>query len=341
MDTLTSVQIRAIKRALKALGICWDESSISVTKFTGGVTNQFFILERAGEPQHLIRMNGVLWPPFTRHHEAENLESLHRAGLPTRVLINDVLGGIQICAAPNKKRSLDYLFAQDPSLDLMTPVAKAMRQYHGVSQFSGHYPLGLTLENSLRRSLRQLTAPGAQKTLQKLASVIFKLIKVVTEDHDNHVFSHNDPLPSSIFFDQSEASQVSIVDWEYSGQNHRVYDLAIVAHKLKLNSADAMSFVQAYDPDNRFNSVYYFTFMRPIISFLIGLWEGSAMHSTSQLALRFSIQEALRVSAVNKIKFEYRLASAPCTPSCGHSLVFEDMTEGFEESSAVHMCSMS
>lgn len=64
-----------VVRVLRGFGVepsaSWGDQV--AFRFDGGVTNHFLQLDRSDGRRCLVRLNGQLWPPFTRADEAQHL----------------------------------------------------------------------------------------------------------------------------------------------------------------------------------------------------------------------------------------------------------------------------
>jgi hypothetical protein len=135
------------------------------------------------------------------------------------------------------------------------------------------------------------------------------MLSTIHSDVGNQVSSHNDLLPSSIYIDKN---RISFVDWEYSAENHRSYDLAWLSMKASLTPHQEQKLVTAYDKTDHLNIQYSVAVMKPIINYLLLLWHLSSKAAnaiTSNLLLRslaMNIQEAISKQSAKKMVSELR-----------------------------------
>src|SRR3990167_2143388 len=73
-----------------------------------GVTNRFLKIHDIWGKSYLIRINGALWPPFTRADELSNLIELRRRHIFTNVIYHDPNGAFQICKYWDKKYASNH-----------------------------------------------------------------------------------------------------------------------------------------------------------------------------------------------------------------------------------------
>ncbi len=228
------------------------------------ITNQFLKVEDTFGNFYLIRINGKLWEPFTREDEAFNLLDLKRRGININVIYIDEQQLFQICTLYDTDSQFEVAHNKTNSRLLLQRIARGIKTFHRECEFKGHYPLPNSVANAFSRvsKVRQVETLGLYKN-------ILSIIQVLRADTKNHVSSHNDLLPSSIY---CRNNQIAFVDWEYSGQNHRAYDLALFSIKASLTGLQEKYLVSQYDPNNQFQLLYSVALMKPVVSFLLTLW---------------------------------------------------------------------
>lgn len=231
-------------------------------------TNQFIKVTDNNKQEYLIRINGKLWAPFTRKGEDYNLSELKQNKLNTQVIVN--AEEFQICRLEPEKNQLAAIKKQGlsllPTLEL---VARKIRNYHDTAKFKNYYKTGEIIQNSFTR-----ISEDQQKKLAAFYKLILSMLYTLHNDTEKQVASHNDLLLSSIYLKKDD--EVAIVDWEYSGINHRSYDLAFLLVKLLPTLQEEELFLDAYDPDHKFNLNFSVKLMKPIINFTFLLWNTSS-----------------------------------------------------------------
>ncbi|MBX3710269.1 MAG: hypothetical protein KF702_11100, partial [Gammaproteobacteria bacterium] len=122
------------------------------------------------------------------------------------------------------------------------------------------------------------------------------MLSTFNSDEKNQVSSHNDLLPSSIYLDKN---RISFVDWEYSAENHRSYDLSFFSIKYSLTPEQEQKLVASYDATGNLNMQYSVAVMKPIVNFLLLLWNLSSKQTNAITAntllylLTMNIQNAI------------------------------------------------
>lgn len=207
-----------------------------------GVTNQFIEDIEIHDKRYLIRINGALWPPYTRDTEASSLASLKQIGLDTNVLFNGV--EFQICKQPNKEHTLASLLSKGSESDIraaLTLIAKEIAKYQKVQGEMIKYPLSKMLNDAMLAVSMKLSAHhDVLDTLQSFSETCQKIITVLNNYSQGEVFSHCDLDATSVYVDLPH-SKVTIVDWEYSASSYWSNDLAMLGRFLTDDQFDYFS----------------------------------------------------------------------------------------------------
>ena len=220
-------RLQEINDEFKRNGIILKEELDDSKKYVlqDSVTNQFMKVEDVNGNKYLVRINGKLWPPFTGEGENYNLNQLRENNIDTNVIVNNNKLGFQIChlSEENNKFSESTMSIKTDSLN---KIAREIKKFHRISDFKNHYPIAGTIDNSLKR-----VPTPEQNKLSTYHMLILSMLDTINSDQKNMVSAHNDLLPSSIYI---EKNKISFVDWEYSAQNHRGYDLALFSDPLQI-----------------------------------------------------------------------------------------------------------
>lgn len=104
------------------------------------------------------------------------------------------------------------------------------------------------------------------------------------------------------------------MDWEYSAENHRSYDLAFFSIKSSLTPEQEKKLVTAYDASGDLNMQYSVAVMKPIINFLLLLWSLSSKQANAitanilLLSLTTNIQEAIYKQSAKTLLSEIKFS---------------------------------
>jgi thiamine kinase-like enzyme len=283
-------QLEFIQRAFNELEI-QPKTPLHLSSFAymeESVTNKFIKVAALDGTVYLVRINGQLWPPFSRTSEESNLNNLQFNSIDTTVIYNNKNKGIQICKLRDKKSCFSELNTNYRVLFFIF-LAKQLRYIHNTCQFEGNYPVQKTIFSSFNRLPQK-----SQRFLNRYYGLVMLLIGALCRDTKNHVSSHNDLLPSSIYM-KDDLTGLSIVDWEYSAKNHRSYDLAFFLIKARTSAKEERQLLRAYDPSDSLNTHYNVSLMKPVIRFLLMTWASpsSGVIDTDIVSLNIDMQNAL------------------------------------------------
>ncbi len=218
---------------------------------------------------------------------------------------NDEKSVFQICKLMDKKNNCSFfLDKKNNKRSLLKEVSSKIREVHDKCNFDGTYPLGKTICSAYNR----LTNENQNRLLNSY-NLILSMLLVIIADYKNHVSSHNDLLPSSVY---CENDKVQFVDWEYSGENHRSYDLAWFSIKSSLDFIQENNLLLQYDYKDELDLFYSFSLMKPVISLLLTLWSSTTKSNAQPLSLLLDrvstdIQQAITYTSARKIMTETRI----------------------------------
>ncbi len=148
-----NTRLKEIKKAFKTNGIILKEELDDSKKYAmkESVTNQFMKVEDINGDQYLIRINGKLWPPFTREGEDYNLKQLKDSHINTTVIVNNTELGFQICRLNDDKNRFNEMPKDDKKENLLKKIAIGIKKFHRIINFKNNYPIASTINNSLKR----------------------------------------------------------------------------------------------------------------------------------------------------------------------------------------------
>lgn len=263
------------------------------------ITNSFLKVKDIYENSYLVRINGKLWPPFTRENEDHNLKILASNKIDTSVLSNNIEQGFQICFYNNQQQNFTHILNDKNKHFILKKLSFLIGKYHRLKNFNHD----LSLIDTLLHSFASLSEAN-KNIVRSYYPMILSILDTLNSDLQNKVSCHNDLLPSSIYI---KGNNLSIVDWEYSGTNHRSYDLAMFSIKASLNEQQEKFFLSAYDPKNLYDTKYTVALMKPFIIVLLLQWNLSAKNPDTglsinlQLKLYENLQKALSINAVRTL----------------------------------------
>lgn len=311
-------KIESIERFFSKKEITLKENleNIKSTEMKESVTNKFFPVESKKNEKYLIRINGKLWPPFTRESEHHNLKELKKNKIETTVFTNSYKNGWQICKITEGKSFSEI--TTEKRKKYLKKLSISIKKYQKIKNFQNNYSLPNTIENSML----SLKSKNTQK-IRDYYEIILSMAIVLHLDEKNQIFSHNDLLPSSIYFSKKNAH---IVDWEYSGRNHRCYDLSLFSIKSTLSETEEEKLTYYYDYLNQHDTQYCFTLMKPVVNFLLLIWSMPRQTENSEIA-QSSLYINMLIYIQNAITYQSIRNKAYIPLTTSEDLLEEDLVE--------------
>jgi thiamine kinase-like enzyme len=270
----------AIKTAFGELNIDLQHEELSDCSMLHSKTNKFMQVKAKDGEIYLIRINGKLWPPFERPSEANNLEMLRQKKIKTNVIHNG--SEFQICYFKPEEKRFSMIIDEDMKMECLEKVAESIKNYQAAVEFQNVLSIRKDL---VEKAFNQMLSDKKTK-LNFYYEIIKKIIFVVEHDRKDHVSSHNDLLPSDIYYIDGE---IIIVDWEYSALNHPFYDLAHLSVLSSLTMEQDQAFLTTYNKSIKNFSIgqgHSFILMKAIISFLLLTWNRDPTKD-EQLTIKF------------------------------------------------------
>ena len=216
---------QAILAALRNLQAYRDLSGdhFSATRL-GGLTNMVYRVEIAGE-KLIVRLPGAGTEAYIdRHVEAANARAAARAGVAPALLWADPASGVMIT------RCIEPATTMTPALFATTKGAPAragaaLAQLHNCGEtFEFRFELFAMIDE-----YRALLAKKNAELPEGYSDIVAAALPVRSALAANPVAlapCHNDPLCENFLDD---GARIWIVDWEYSGMNDPLWDLADLA----------------------------------------------------------------------------------------------------------------
>jgi thiamine kinase-like enzyme len=206
----------------------------------GGITNHNFQL-RFGDREAFLRIPGKDTELLGINRESERLAAEHAAALgiaPSLLeagenhLVTELIDGGPI--------DNELLRAHPES------AARALRAFHDSEL---QLPVRFWVPDLLERyadivAERGRSLPAAYARTQELTKAIAHVLPLVAPAP-----CHNDLLPGNVLARRAQPTEAVLVDWEYAGMGHRLFDLGNLAVNNEFDDAAEEKLLAAYFPD--------------------------------------------------------------------------------------------
>lgn len=217
-------------------------SSISQVSFLGGMTNKNYIVNTETD-SYVVRIPGAMTENLiVRDNEAANSLAMSEAGFNVETCFFDSTSGIKITKYLSESCTLDhqsiknfsnlkfiaeklYLLHQSPiKLANRFDVFEEFDKYMGLLKNKAHF-------YQYNDSIADLL-------------VFFQTIQLYfSQNMTSLTVCHNDLVPENILLKENN---VYFIDWEYSGMNDPMFDIAAFLLEAKLDKTQQDFFLQCY-----------------------------------------------------------------------------------------------
>jgi thiamine kinase-like enzyme len=241
---MSDQDINAAREALRGIKLFWclDDGDIKIKRL-GGLTNQVFYLDHAGE-QYVLRLPGAGTEEYiNRKNEAQAAKAAALAGVSPDVVYCDDKAGILIT------RFVDNAVTMSPTKfaapgEAAARAGYALRKLHDSgAKFATRFELFKMIDDYLKiLSTKDVDLPLGYHAVLDDA----EMVRAALNAHAlPSVASHCDPLCEN-FIDTGK--RMWIVDWEYSGMNDPMWDLGdLVVEGSLSHDAEAQLFLAYFN----------------------------------------------------------------------------------------------
>ena len=224
------IKIQSIKNLIKnVLGV--EENNIGEIKLLGGMTNKNYKVI-INNKNYVLRIPGNgTEQMINRLDEKINSTLACDLALDTNLLYFDEVSGIKIAEFIENAETLNGEMAKrEENMRLTLEILKKL--HNSDLKFNNCFDVYTKIEE-YEELLRAANGNNFDDYLEVKEEVI-KLKAVMNELGVNLVPCHNDTVPEN--FVKSGDEKIYLIDWEYSGMNDRMWDLA--AHSLECDFSE-------------------------------------------------------------------------------------------------------
>ncbi len=225
------------ERLAKALALVPGWTGATATRIHGGITNQSYRVDVAGE-QFVLRLDGNSAQALgiDRKNELVALRAMADLGIGAELMFVDDAAGVLVTRlVPGRP-----LEPQDLRLPSAAErIARLVRRVHDGPSFAGVFS-PFTVVRDYREKAARLgtTIADADEAFAIMASVEQCLGPEPTLRP-----CHNDLLAANLLI---AGTELHIIDWEYAAMGDPMFDLASFVTNLELADADAEQLFEAY-----------------------------------------------------------------------------------------------
>lgn len=261
--------------ALNLLNI--SDYNFNITQLSGGMTNKTFLIE-SGDNKLVLRVGGFGTSSFiNRENEDYNARLASDYYLNVPIYWSNCENGSQLTRFFENSIPFSKIQHQDSTYKFfLLQIVKALKKLHSIEK---RFSNDINIFEINERYLNIINRSGVSlpQSFSEIKKGIDRIKSIFGKYTINLVPSHNDTTPSNFLFIQSkqnkEDTSLKIIDWEYSGNNDRLWDLVYFFIESELNEKDQEFFLKHYfHKEKTDNLKHWINIYKPLICFSITLW---------------------------------------------------------------------
>lgn len=228
------------------------EEEVGEITAAGGMTNKNYKVEIQNKP-YILRVPGLgTEDMINRKEEKLNAQIGYELGIDTRVLFFDDNTGIKISRFIDNAETLNGVTAKkEENMRLTSGILKKLHS-SGV-EFKNRFDVFEKIEH-YEKLLKEAKGNNFKDYYEVKERVM--ALKDLLDNLDVKILScHNDAVPEN--FIKSGEDRIYLIDWEYSGMNDPMWDLAAHAIECNFSENDEELFLNLYfgkNPEEKFKT---------------------------------------------------------------------------------------
>lgn len=228
-----------------------DESEIEEVALAGGMTNKNYKVKISGK-DYILRIPGNgTESMISRINEKHNSKLANELGIDTHILYFDEVSGIKISELIEDAETINSQTAKRE--DIMESTTSILRKLHNSGlKFNNTFDVFKEIVK-YEQLLKEANGNNFKDYLDirtKVMSLENKLEKLGREIKP----CHNDTVAEN--FIKGKNDKLYLIDWEYSGSNDPMWDLAAHIIECDFNTDEEELFIQKYFETNKVEEKY-------------------------------------------------------------------------------------
>ncbi|HDR0611423.1 choline/ethanolamine kinase family protein [Pasteurella multocida] len=235
----------------------------------GGMTNRNFLVEGDNNKKYVLRIPGNMTSSLiNRKYEKLNslLMSEHNFNVKTKYFNDE--SGIKITYFLENSFSLDHSTIKNDMYLKM--IAERLYKLHNSNiKLSNKFDVLLEFKKYLSLLKEPSNFYDFNENIREICIFFEKTSIYLIDKYNKLVPCHNDLVPENILI---KDNRIYFIDWEYSGMNHPLFDIAAFFLESKLLQEQQESFLKYYNNNINFNliknDIIAFQFTQDVLWFL-------------------------------------------------------------------------
>lgn len=216
--------------------------------FLGGMTNKNYLLETK-ENRYVIRVPGAMTSELiSRHNEALNSMIMSDSGFNADTCYFNAESGVKITKYLPQHEALDHKTVRNKD-NLRTIAEKLYSLHNSGIQLKNEFNVFSEFEKYISL-LKNKDLFFKYKKEIPLILKLFNEIKVFLNKNISLSPCHNDLVPENILLNKES---IYFIDWEYSGMNDPLFDIAAFLLEANLNPSQKELFLKYYFKNDNIN----------------------------------------------------------------------------------------
>lgn len=243
----------------------WHDADPVITPLPGGITNRnyrveiddaVFVVRLPGERTELLGIDRAGESAASSLAADLGIAPPVRAELPgVGTLVTEFVGGVPA--------TTEALLGQG----VLEQVAVSIRRFHGSGPIAAAFPIFRVVEWHARDATANgVEPPAVYDELHEAAGAIEAVFDPRSLES---TLCHNDLLPANVLL---TPDRLWIIDYEYAGMNHALFDLANLSVNCSFDDAADHRLLEAYDSDVSAQRLAQLALMKVMSEMREGMW---------------------------------------------------------------------
>lgn len=213
----------------------YKNKTILTYSHLGGMTNHNYLVSYADGEKLVVRIPGAKTESIiNRHSEQKNSLLTANVGLNVKTLVLDPHSGIKITQYLENCETLTHDSVKNPAY--LIGIAQRLKQlHHSNLQFDNRFDLFQEYQHYWDEIQQKSVIYQLATDFDHLAHFFCKLKQRITAQRSQLAPCHNDLVPENCLV---QNNTISFIDWEYSGMNDPLFDLAAFFLESQLNEKE-------------------------------------------------------------------------------------------------------
>lgn len=258
---------RISKLFCQALNIPSQE--IASITFLGGMTNKNYLISLDQKNQFVMRIPGAMTESLISRDNEENNSHLTSAyHFNVQTCYFDSQSGIKITRYLQDSQALNHENIREPQY--LEAIAKHLKALHTSDiLFENEFNVFMLYDQYLKLLKNPQSFYRFHIDMEELLSFFEQIRQYFSQLKRPLVPCHNDLVPENILVQGDTKKQIYFIDWEYSGMNDLLFDLAAFLLESKLNDTEKTFFLSAYfqthHVEQEYNLILLYQFTQGIL----------------------------------------------------------------------------